>query len=438
VAGHLNRGRAILARRLARQGVAVSGAALAAALAGSTAKAQVPTSVASSTIKAATLIAAGQATAAASSIAVAALTEGVLKAMFVNKLKTSLAVCVVAGLVTLGSVFAYRTDAADRNPPPVPSTTPDRLADTLILLDKQWWEAASKYDVDTLGKILADDWVGGSWNKTTSLEHYRHARYVELKLLTERRVVRIDERTALMSYELTWRAEDKDKGQPRESAGHDRIIHCWVQRDGGWFVKYTECVNLPIAKEVAAPPVAPDPDPVTPVRPLPPEVPPPASGEIPPGIPFTPGPLEPFEITPFPPQPTPWKDRVRASSASGDNTPEKAFDGVRETMWNSGNYAPGWIEKDLGVKTALASIVLCASQTPEGPTIHEIWVSDEPIGNDRTKAKLAHTFKGTTKNADSLRFDFPKDMSARYVQILTTESPSWIGWWEIEITVKAK
>jgi hypothetical protein len=71
------------------------------------------------------------------------------------------------------------------------------LADTLILLDKLWWEAASKHDVDTLGTILAEDWVGltpdGSrpdWNKAMCLDYFRHHRHGDVKFLTERRVVR--------------------------------------------------------------------------------------------------------------------------------------------------------------------------------------------------------------------------------------------------------
>ena len=100
--------------------------------------------------------------------------------------------------------------------------------------------------------------------------------------------------------------------------------------------------------------------------------------------------------------------------------------------------AIAWIEKDLGEKTSLAGIVLVTAQIPDGETVHEIWVSDEPIGNDRTKAKRVHTFKGQTKNAESLKFEFPKDTSARYVQVLTTESPSWVDWVEVEILVKVK
>jgi hypothetical protein len=381
--------------------------------------------VVSSTVKAATLVAAGQETAAACSLRVATLTEGVVKAMFVNKLKAALTVCLVAGLVLLGSVFSYGTKAADRNPAPLPPPSEDRLADTLILLDKQWWEAASKHDVDTLSKILADDWVGGNSNKAACLEHYRHARYVDVKFLTERRVVRIDQHTAMMSYELNWRAEDKTIKLTPESVGHDRVIHCWVQRDGGWFVKCTERVNLMGATDFTAPVPPPGPVPVQPMTP--------ADLLFPWGV-------NPRFSTPGPPlaMATPWKAGVRASSFDGVNSPEMAFDGSRETMWNSGMYAPGWIEKDLGEKTSLAGIVLHPSQTPEGETVNEVWVSDEPIGNDRTKAKLGHTFKGFTKNAEPLRYDFPKDKSARYVQIRTTDSPSWIGWWEVEILVKVK
>jgi RNA polymerase sigma factor (sigma-70 family) len=423
VAGHLTRGRAILARRLARRGVTTGGAALAAALAEAAFGAPAPAFVMASTIKVAIRVAAGQAMVAASSTRVAALTEGVLKAMLVTKLRTALPVCLMLGLVLFGGMFAYSTSAADQDPAPASAGVDDRLADTLILLDKLWWEAASKHDVETLSKLLADDWVCGGWKKAASLAHYRQARYVEVKHLTERRVVRIDKHTAMMSYEVTWRAETKAKGQPAESAGHDRIIHCWVQRGGGWFMKYTECVNLPmanppVAKEATMPALPAGP---TPLAPLPP-----------PGLASVPF------IDPLFAPATPWKAGVRASSTDGTNTPEKAFDGKRDTMWNSFGYAPAWIEKDLGATTPVTGIALCPSQTPDGETIHEVWVSDEPIGNDRTKARLVHTFKGLTKNVEDIRHDFPKDISARYVQIRTTESPSWIGWFEVDVLVKAK
>jgi RNA polymerase sigma factor (sigma-70 family) len=83
----LIRGRGMLAKRLARHNLAVSGGALAVVLSKNVASAGVPTSVVSSTIKAASLFAAGKAAATgAISVKVAALTEGVLKTMLLTKL----------------------------------------------------------------------------------------------------------------------------------------------------------------------------------------------------------------------------------------------------------------------------------------------------------------------------------------------------------------
>jgi RNA polymerase sigma factor (sigma-70 family) len=99
-ASRLARARAMLARRLARRGLALSGGALAAALSHGAASASVPAPVLSATLKAVTLVAAGQAAAAgAVSGTVAVLTEGVLKAMFLNKLMK-----VTAALLLLATV----------------------------------------------------------------------------------------------------------------------------------------------------------------------------------------------------------------------------------------------------------------------------------------------------------------------------------------------
>jgi RNA polymerase sigma factor (sigma-70 family) len=399
LAARVSRGRTLLARRLARHGLAVSGGTLMAVMSQNEAPACVPAAVLSATIKVANLLAAGQA-AGVIAAPVAALTEGVLKTMLVTKMKTALGICLAVALLVIGSAFGYRTLAGDVAAPEPPK---DRLADTLILLDKQWWEATSNHDVDTMSKILADDWVGVTpdcpqtdWTKAMSLGHFRQRRYFDVKLLKERRVVRIDEHTAMMSYEARWRAGDKDKGSPA-GWNHARVVHCWVQRDGGWFVKYTECVNLPVPAEWSAPPA----ETTTPVKPG-----------------------------------TAWKKGVRASGFWQTEIPENAFDGKGNTDWNAGDYAPAWIERDLGARRPLAGITLIPCQDIPGATVHEIWVSDEPIGNDRKKAKLVHTFKGETTNRQELKFEFPKELSARYVEVLTTQSPTWIAWVQIEIRVR--
>ena len=116
MAGRLARARALLAKRLARHGVVLSGESLAALLAVNAASAGVPATVASSTIKAATLVAAGP-TAAAGVISaqVAALTDGVVKAMLLTKLKITAAIVLCALAVTAvgAGLIACRTQAGE-------------------------------------------------------------------------------------------------------------------------------------------------------------------------------------------------------------------------------------------------------------------------------------------------------------------------------------
>ncbi len=113
VAGRLARARTMLARRLARRGLAVSGGALAAMASQQAAAACVPSSVVFSTIKAASAFAAGKAAATgAISAKVAILTEGVLKAMLMSKLKTAISVVLILGVVGFGGgVFMHHTAA---------------------------------------------------------------------------------------------------------------------------------------------------------------------------------------------------------------------------------------------------------------------------------------------------------------------------------------
>jgi hypothetical protein len=114
VSSQLTRARRLLARRLARYGLAVSGVGLAAALSAKTAPACVTSALTTSTAKAAVLVASGQGLAAGAVPArVVALTEGVIKTMLLMKLRAfvvvALVVCVGASVVGL----AYRTTAAE-------------------------------------------------------------------------------------------------------------------------------------------------------------------------------------------------------------------------------------------------------------------------------------------------------------------------------------
>src|SRR5262249_5248465 len=114
LAARLARGRGMLAKRLAGHGLGVSGGAFGDGLSQNVVSAGVPPSIVSSTIKAASLFAAGQAAATgAVSAKVATLTEGVLKAMLVTKLKiASVVVLMIAALVG-GAGLIYPTQAAE-------------------------------------------------------------------------------------------------------------------------------------------------------------------------------------------------------------------------------------------------------------------------------------------------------------------------------------
>lgn len=103
VAGRLARAREMLAKRLTRRGVAISGGALAAVLTQGAASAVAPAPLVASTIRAASLMAAGQVVSVGLiSANVVALTEGVVRAMFVSKIKSVLTVVLVVGVLLGG------------------------------------------------------------------------------------------------------------------------------------------------------------------------------------------------------------------------------------------------------------------------------------------------------------------------------------------------
>jgi RNA polymerase sigma factor (sigma-70 family) len=115
LAGRLARGRKLLAKRLASRGVVLSAGSLAAVVSQNAASAGVPTSLMSSTVKAATMIAAGQATVAGVVPAkFAILTEGVLKDMLLSRLKTSTVGLLLVALLIGSAGAIYQTQAAEQ------------------------------------------------------------------------------------------------------------------------------------------------------------------------------------------------------------------------------------------------------------------------------------------------------------------------------------
>jgi RNA polymerase sigma factor (sigma-70 family) len=114
IGSRLARGRSMLAKRLARHGFAMSGAALATMLSQNLVSAYTPLSVISSIIRAANLYAAEQ-TVGVTLAKVAILTEGVMNSMFLTKLKTLI---VILSIVVFGGVLFTTTIASGQSKQP--------------------------------------------------------------------------------------------------------------------------------------------------------------------------------------------------------------------------------------------------------------------------------------------------------------------------------
>jgi RNA polymerase sigma factor (sigma-70 family) len=145
LAGRLARGRALVARRLARSGALPGAGTVATFLAASSASAEVPASAMAATIKAVSLLAAGRAGSGQISANVAALTRGVLEAMFLDKLKPIAVVLLLAVMAAVGGALSMYP-MADAQPTPVVTRQPLALVG----------QPARATDPDTDGDGLAD------------------------------------------------------------------------------------------------------------------------------------------------------------------------------------------------------------------------------------------------------------------------------------------
>ena len=119
---------------------------------------------------------------------------------------------------------------------------------------------------------------------------------------------------------------------------------------------------------------------------------------------------------------------VQASAARADFPAEAAVDGIA-LRWNSGQDAPQWIELDLGGAYTIGSVRLTVDQWPDGETTHEIWAAGE-----RGELRRLATLQGWTSDGQVLEWAPDQPLSAvRRLRIITTTSPSWVGWEEIEV-----
>lgn len=124
VLSRLSRARERLRGRLGRRGWALTSGAFIVALGQEAATSAAAAPLVVSTIKTAMLVAAGQATAAVAAAPVALLTEGVVQAMFLDKIKVAMAVVLSVGLVSGAGGIVYQSQVAGQAVDPLERKTP--------------------------------------------------------------------------------------------------------------------------------------------------------------------------------------------------------------------------------------------------------------------------------------------------------------------------
>jgi RNA polymerase sigma factor (sigma-70 family) len=252
LAARVARGRVMLAKRLARHGLAVSGGALGATLTQNGASAGMPAAVVSNTIKAACLFAAGPAVATSViSPQVAALTEGVLKSMLLSKLKVAVVILLALGALAIGARALPQRTVAAKPPSPVSRSAALRqdegnLKETVLALEKRIWEAHTEQDVDAFQSLLADDFagtdiLGESYTKEGVLNYVATTRVVD-PVMENARVVLLNATSAIVTYEIRYKIASPD-GQDVEIVPPRQAITAWAMRDGKWW--YVYCAATP-------------------------------------------------------------------------------------------------------------------------------------------------------------------------------------------------
>jgi RNA polymerase sigma factor (sigma-70 family) len=158
----LERGRSLLRARLVRRGLGPTAVLVATAWPLAAASACLPATLVSSTIKAASLFAAGQAApTGVMSVKVAALTEGLMKPMFLSKMKTALVVIVtVLGLGTcvglMTGVSGNVVEAQEDKGKLLPTEAAKLRVQELIQRAKPAQEPKKKAAVPKLTQVRAD------------------------------------------------------------------------------------------------------------------------------------------------------------------------------------------------------------------------------------------------------------------------------------------
>ena len=91
-------------------------------------------------------------------------------------------------------------------------------------------------------------------------------------------------------------------------------------------------------------------------------------------------------------------------------------------IWNSRDFAPAWVGIDLGAVHEVSCVgLLPCMDPPSGRVVHVI-----RAGQTREGMRRVRTYEGDTE--DSVWLSIPIQKPARYIEISTVLSPSWVAW----------
>jgi RNA polymerase sigma factor (sigma-70 family) len=147
IAGRLARGREMLAKRLTRHGIVISAAGLALFFSQNITSAAVPMTLVCATVNSALT--------GAISAPVAALTEGVLQAMFITKVKLVATYALIFGFLTAGMGLIGHETWVGNSRAAANAVAQDAPKNTQPTLESRWADLASPDDVKATRAVLA-------------------------------------------------------------------------------------------------------------------------------------------------------------------------------------------------------------------------------------------------------------------------------------------
>lgn len=123
---------------------------------------------------------------------------------------------------------------------------------------------------------------------------------------------------------------------------------------------------------------------------------------------------------------------AEASGQTADGAAALAVDGDPSTAWNSGGFPAQWIDIDLGAPATVREVRLRVTQSPPiGNTVHVLLGRGPGTGGE--EVLLGVLERQTVDNAWIAVKAAEPPSGIDHVRVFTEDSPSWVGWFEIEV-----